>query len=31
MNKIIFDDLFEFTKGNSTHANHSYKLLMLSQ
>ena len=26
MNKLNFDDLFEFTKCNSTRANHPYKL-----
>ena len=26
MNKVNFDDLFEFTKSNSTRANHPYKL-----
>ena len=28
MNKLNFDDLFEFTKCNSTRANHLYKLYL---
>ena len=28
MNKLNFDDLFEFTKCNSTRANHPYKLYL---